>query len=135
MCQSKNQEMLVLPSPKQVELNEKNFVLYAARNYTNPRCLDPEEFEEDLTRFKYLKRLFSRYKDKHELQERLILNHLTVIHNVFGIRAATEMCFFKIDHAVWPALKTFLLYLNLLHPDDYLLIPTDPIVIKSLQKL
>ena len=78
--------MLLLPSTKQVELTEKNFVLFAARNYINPRVLDPEEFEEDLTRFKYLKRLFSRYKDKQELQERLILNHLTVIHNVFGIQ-------------------------------------------------
>jgi hypothetical protein len=127
--------MLLLPQPSQVELTEKNFALFAARNYINPRCLDPEEFEEDLTRFKYLKRLFSRYKDKQELQERLILNHLTVIHNVFGIKAATDMCFFKIDQAVWPALKTFLLYLNLLHEDDRVMIPIDLVVVKKLQKL
>ena len=127
--------MLLLPTTKQIELTEKNFALFAARNYINPRVLDPEEFDEDLTRFKYLKRLFSRYKDKQELQERLILNHLTVIHNVFGIKAATEMCFFKIDKAVWPALKTFLIYLNLLHDDDYVLIPTDLAVTKKLQKL
>jgi hypothetical protein len=127
--------MLLLPQPNQVKLTEKNFSLYAAKNYINPRCLDPEEFEEDLTRFKYLKRLFSRYKDKQELQERLILNHLTVIHNVFGIKAATEMCFFKIDQEVWPALKTFLLYLNLLHETDHVMIPTDLVVVKKLQKL
>lgn len=127
--------MLLLPQPSQVKLTEKNFALFAAKNYINPRCLDPEEFEEDLTRFKYLKRLFSRYKDKQELQERLILNHLTVIHNVFGIKAATEMCFFKIDQEVWPALKTFLLYLNLLHETDHVMIPTDLVVVKKLQKL
>lgn len=120
---------------KQVELNEKNFALYAARNYINPRVLDPEEFEEDLIRFKYLKRLFRRYKEKNELQERLILNHLTVIHNVFNLSAATEMCFFKIDPLLWPALKSFLLYLNLLPLEGYASIPIDLFVIRQLQKL
>ena len=127
--------MLLLPSKNQIELTEKNFTLFAAKNYINPRLLDPEEFDEDLTRFKYLKRLFSRYKDKQELQERLILNHLTVIHNVFSVHAATEMCFFKIDKCVWPALKTFLIYLNLLQEGDYTLIQTDLLVTKKLQKL
>lgn len=131
----KKSKMLLIPPQKQVELSEKNFALYAARNYINPRCLDAEEFEEDLTRFKYLKRLFSRYKDKQELQERLILNHLTVIHNMFSLQAATEMCFFKTDKAVWPALKTFLLYLNLLREDEYTNIPADIFVVKKLQKL
>lgn len=125
---------MVLFKP-QIQLTEKNFNLYAARNYINPRVLDPEEFNEDLIRFKYLKRLFSRYKEKGELQERLILNHLTVLHNVFSIEAANEMCFFKIEETMWPALKTFLLYLNLLPPDYYLEIPSDLFVAKKLQKL
>ena len=120
---------------RQVELSERNFTLYAARNYINPRVLDPEEFEEDLIRFKYLKRPFSRYKEKSELQERLILNHLTVIHNVFELSAATEMCFFKIEPSLWPALKTFLLYLNLLPLDSYNSIPSDLFVTRQLQKL
>lgn len=124
----------ILIKPK-VDLNEKNFVLFAAKNYINPRVLDQEEFEEDLIRFKYLKRLFNRYKEKNELQERLILNHLTVIHNVFSLQAATEMCFFKIDSVMWPALKTFLTYLNLLHPEEYQTIPADLLVVKKLQKL
>ena len=127
--------MLLLPVSKQGILTEKNFVLFAAKNYSNPRILDVDEFDDDLIRFKYLKRLFSRYKDKGELQERLILNHLIVIHNVFSIEAATEMCFFKIDRVVWPALKTFLLYLNLLHEHEYAMIPSDILVIKKLQKL
>lgn len=120
---------------KQLELTEKNFTLFAAKNYINPRVLDPEEFEEDLIRFKYLKRLFNRYKEKQELQERLILNHLTVIHNVFRLEAATEMCFFKIDSSMWPTLKTCLLYLNLLPVDGYESIPTDLYMTKQLQKL
>lgn len=124
----------ILPH-KKMELNERNFTLYAARNYINPRVLDPEEFEEDIIRFKYLKRLFKRYKEKHELQERLILNHLTVIHNVFRKGVATEMCFFKTDPAMWPALKTFLLYLNLLPLNEYEMIPADLYVVKQLQIL
>lgn len=121
---------------RKVELTEKNFNLFAARNYINPRILDPEEFDEDLIRFKYLKRLFSRYKEKGELQERLILNHLTVIHNVFEISAATEMCFFKTDSALWPELKTFLLFLNLLPThNDYDCIPINLEIARKLTKL
>jgi hypothetical protein len=102
----------------------------------NPRVLDPAEFEEDLIRFKYLKRLFSRYKEKSELQERLILNHLTVIHNVFEVSAATEMCFFKTDPSLWPELKTFLLFLNLLPPiNDYDTIPINLEIAQKLSRL
>lgn len=126
--------MLILENNR-IELTEKNFSLFAAKNYINPRCLDPEEFEEDLIRFKYLKRLFSRYKNKGELQERLILNHLTVIHNVFSISAANDMCFFKIEQAMWPALKAFLIYLSVISSDSYQMIPLDMTVIKKLQKL
>lgn len=126
--------MLILENNR-IELTEKNFSLFAAKNYINPRCLDPEEFEEDLIRFKYLKRLFSRYKNKGELQERLILNHLTVIHNVFSISAANDMCFFKIEQSMWPALKAFLIYLSVISSDSYQMIPLDMTVIKKLQKL
>jgi hypothetical protein len=122
--------------PHQIELNEKNFALYAAQNYTNRRILDCEEFEEDLMRFKYLKRLFSRYKERGELQERLILNHLITIHNVFVVEAATEMCFMKIDSSLWPTLKTFLIFLNLIPLNNrYESVPIDVFVAKRLQKL
>ena len=120
---------------EEFQLTDKNFTLYAAQNYTNPRCLDPEEFKEDLVRFKYLKRLFSRYNDKNQLQERLILNHLIIIHNVFGIRAANAMCFFKIDETLWPALKPFLIYLNVLATHDFDSVIPDLFVVKQLQNL
>jgi len=92
-------------------LTDSNFLLYAAANYTNS-YYDTEEFYDDLKRFKYLKRLFSRYKYKGELRERLILNHLITIYNVFHHEAATRMLFFKIEEKHWPLLKTFLVFLQ-----------------------
>jgi hypothetical protein len=126
---------IIFEKPR-IQLSEKNFNLFAAKNYINPRLLDPAEFEEDLIRFKYLKRLFSRYKEKNELQERLILNHLIVIHNVFEVSAATQMCFFKTKPIFWPELKTFLLFLNLLPPiNSYESIPINIEIAKKLQNL
>lgn len=92
-------------------LNESNFILYAAANYVNT-CYDTEEFYDDLKRFKYLKRLFSRYIEKGELKERLILNHLITLYNVFNHEAVTRMLFYRIDERHWKILKTFLLFLS-----------------------
>lgn len=92
-------------------LSDSNFLLYAAANYTSV-CYDTDEFYDDLKRFKYLKRLFSRYLEKRDLKERLILNHLITIYNVFDTEAATRMLFFKTDEKHWPVLKTFLLFLS-----------------------
>lgn len=116
------------------ELNEENFVLFASRHYNNHQCVDVEEFYEDLQRFKYLKRLFSR-NDQGDLQERLILNHLIVIYNVFGINAGNKMSFYKVDEKHWPALKTFLVYLNYLPENEYVDVPLDPVIIETLRKL
>ena len=117
------------------ELTEKNFELYAAKHYNNPRCLDIQEFYDDVSRFKYLKRLFGRYKEKGELQERLILNHLITIHNIFYVDAARAMCFHKINETMWPVLKTFLLYLNYLPEEGYNDIPIDLFVARRLQRV
>jgi len=78
------------------ELTNKNFLLYASKHYENKQCTSMEEFKEDIQRFKYLKRLFKRYSAAGDLQERLILNHLIIIQNVFGIDAAIKMLFFKV---------------------------------------
>ena len=78
------------------DLNNKNFRLFAANNYNNPECTDVEKFKQDINRFKYLKRLLTRYDEHGELQERLILNHLIVLHNVFGIEAGHKMIMYKI---------------------------------------
>lgn len=93
------------------ELNNANFLLYAAKHYDNPQCYDTKEFYDDLKRFKYLKRLFNRYKDTGELKERLIINHLQVLYNLFGPIATTRMLFLilKKHHDI---LKPFLILFN-----------------------
>lgn len=93
------------------KLNENNFLLYAMHHYDNPQCHSVQEFEEDIKRFLYLKKLISRYKNKGELRERLILNHIIVLYNIFG-DSATRMLFYKIDESCWDILVTFLVYLN-----------------------
>ena len=86
-------------------------MLYAAANYTNT-VYDTEEFYDDLNRFKYLKRLFSRYQEKGELKERLILNHIITLYNVFNAEAVTRMLFYKTEERHYSVLKTLLLFLQ-----------------------
>jgi hypothetical protein len=93
------------------DLNEDNFILYAMKAYNSPHCI-MSEFEGDLKRTKYLKRLFRRYKITKVLKERLILNHLILLYNVFGVEAATRILFFRVDEIDYDILKTFLIYLN-----------------------
>ena len=76
-------------------LDESNFLLYAAKHYDNPQCFDTIEFYEDLKRFKYIKRLFNRYIEDGDLKERLILNHIVVLFNLFGVEPSIRMLFFK----------------------------------------
>lgn len=116
-------------------LNDKNFTLFAAHHYDNPQCVDTDEFYDDLNRFKYLKRLLGRYEQSGDLQERLILNHLIVLHNIFGIPAAKKMLEFKIDQKHWPVVKPFLVYLNYVREDEYVEVPLDPNVIDRLRKI
>lgn len=92
------------------KVDESNFVLYAAKNYDNPQCFDTLEFHEDLARFKYIKRLFNRYEETGELKERLILNHLIILYNVFGT-ATTKMLFFKLNGYLH-LLKPFIILLG-----------------------
>ena len=92
------------------DLNEDNFMMYAMKCYTSPHCV-MSEFEGDIKRTKYLKRLFRRYKVTKTLKERLILNHIIVLFNIFG-DAAIRMLFYKIDENCWDTLITFLVYLD-----------------------
>lgn len=85
--------------------------MYCIKNYENV-ALDEKEFHEDLARIKYLRKLFKRYHTKKLLKERLILNHLVVVYNVFRHDAATKILFFSIEKQYWSYLKTFLLFLN-----------------------
>ena len=93
------------------KLDEANFFLYAAKHYENAYCYDTLEFYDDLNRFKYLKRLFSRYEETGELKERLILNHIIVLYNIFGVEPTTRMLFLKLRGS-YHMLKPFLVFLN-----------------------
>ena len=94
------------------DLNEKNFLLYAMKEYNNPQCVQVEEFYDDLKKVKYIKRLFNQYLNEGVLKERLLLNHIIVFYNVFPVRSATRILFLKIEEEFWPILKTFLVYLS-----------------------
>ena len=97
-----------------MELTEQTFLIYASKHYDNPQCSSYEEFEDDLKRIQYLKRLFNRYESSGELKERLILNHIIVLYNCFGL-AATNILFLKLEEHS-KVLKPFLLKLNFM-PD------------------
>ena len=95
------------------DLNEENFIMYAMKCYASPHCI-MSEFEGDIKRTKYLKRLFRRYKVTKTLKERLILNHIILLNNVFGPEVTSRILFYRIDERDYDILKTFLLYLNIM---------------------
>lgn len=98
------------------KLTDDNFVLYAAKNYHNPSCVDTNEFLEDLKRFQYLKRLFAKFDESHELKERLVLNHIIILYNLFGVTPTTRMLFFKMEEYS-TYLRTILEFLQCM-PDE-----------------
>lgn len=93
------------------KLDESNALLYAAKHYSNPHCYDTVEFYEDLNRFKYIKRLLNKYQESGDLKDRLIINHLTVIYNVFGVTAGTRLLALKMQDQL-SLLKPFLVLMG-----------------------
>jgi hypothetical protein len=120
-------------------LTDENYLLFAMKVYENPQCRDMEEFYEDMNRIKYLKRLFKKYKSSGILRERLILNHLIIFTNVFGVMPSNRILFSRIEKELHPYLKTFLVYLNLLPEQipeaDIISIPLDKRIIDRLRKI
>jgi len=96
------------------KLCHNNFIMYAMKMYSNPNCTGIEEFKEDLLRVKYIKRLLLKYKKKHDLKDRLILNHIIILQNVFGAEACARILFYKINKDLHSYLKSFLEYLEYL---------------------
>jgi len=94
------------------DLNEKNYLHFAMKFYDNRQCTSVDEFNEDLNKIKYVKRLFNRFLETGELRTNLILNHLIVIYNVFENEAATRMLFFRVEKKFYSILKPFLIFLN-----------------------
>lgn len=119
-------------------LTPENFIQFAMNCYDNPQCVSVKEFESDVKRFKFLNTLLTRYNEDGILRERLILNHIIILYNVFGINA-TSMLFYKIDTYYWGQLTTFLIYLNYM-PESVngikkSVIPLDKNIIDVLRKL
>ena len=119
------------------ELNENNYLLFAIKFYNNPNALTKEDFEDDLKRIKYIKRLLKRYKNTGVLKTHLVLNHLTVLFNVFD-DAAVPLLFYNLEEDLWPSIKSFLLFLDRIpeYPKSHIhAIPEDPICIEELNSV
>ncbi len=99
-------------------LTKENFLIYAINNYQNSDCLGISEFTEDLSKIKHIKRLLNKYTRTGEVRGILLLNHIIILANVFGSRAASRMLFYKLEKKVYPALKTILLYLNYIEDNE-----------------
>jgi adenylate kinase family enzyme len=125
-------------------LTADSFLIYCAKHYNNPQCGSDEEFLEDLMRLKYIKKLITRYMESGELKERLILNHIIVLSNVFAPKVLCKIIWLKMPDTL-PYVKPFLIFLNLL-PDkiynvgevnviDTTLVPMDQGIIDALRKI
>jgi len=119
------------------ELNKDNFLLFAIKYYENPTSSTQDEFEEDLKRFKYVKRWLKKYHETGTINSHLLLNHIIVIFNCWG-DAAIPMFFYKIEREYWEYLKSFLVFLGRLPnypPSELDCIPADINIMRELQVL
>ena len=117
------------------ELSDENYVLYAAKHYYSPRCIDAEEFYDDLNRLVYVKRLVNRFNRGGDLAERLVLNHITILVNVFGHEAALRLMEYKIGLENWSVIKPFLVFINAIKQDQYTGIRMNEDVVNKLRNI
>ena len=116
-------------------ITSENVIMYAIKHYDNPQCEGEKEFQDDLKRFKYIKRLLRKYYDTGVLKERLLLNHIIVLKNVFGPEAATTLLLYKIQPDYWSALKSFLLFLNSITEYELPEVDVDNRILNALEQL
>ena len=107
------------------EITKDNWLLFAQHHYDNPTLQKEQEFYDDIKRFKYLKRLFRKYKATKNIKIRLVLNHVIVLANVFGVEAACVLLLYKVEKMYWPYLKSVLVYLDYLYPHELNDVKTD----------
>ena len=117
------------------KITSDNVIMFAIKHYDNPQCEGEKEFYDDMKRFKYIKRLLRKHKDTNVLKERLLLNHIIVLHNLFGSEACVTLLLFKIQREYWSTLKSFLLFLNMIRNDELRDIEEDRNVLEILRKL
>lgn len=125
-------------------LTDKNFLLYCAKYYSRDRYYTDEEFLEDLNRIKYIKKLVTRYVENDDLRERLILNHIIILGNVFGPIVLNKILYLKLK-SQFSQIKPFLVLLNVLQDRIYNVgnenvvymdeIQMDPVIVECLRKI
>ena len=112
-----------------------NVMMFAIKHYDNPQCEGEKEFHDDMKRFKYIKRLLRKYKDTGILKERLLLNHIIILNNLFTPEACVTLLLFKIQREHWETLKSFLLYLNIIRENELGDVKENQRVLEILRKL
>jgi len=117
------------------KITPDNVIMFAIKHYDNPQCEGEREFYDDMKRFKYIKRLLRKHKDTGVLKERLLLNHIIVLNNLFGAEACVTLLLFKIQREYWETLKSFLLFLNIIRDDELGNVKEDNEVLEILGKL
>ena len=117
------------------KITSENVTMFAIRHYDNPHCEGEKEFYDDMKRFKYIKRLLRKYKETNILKERLILNHIIILRNLFGPEACVTLLLYKIQQEYLSTLKSFLLYLNMIREDELSEIKEDLEILKALKEL
>jgi len=117
------------------KITANNIIMFAIKHYDNPQCEGEREFYDDMKRFKYIKRLLRKHKDAGVLKERLLLNHIIILNNLFGTEACVTLLLLKIQKEYWETLKSFLLYLNIIRKDELQHVKENKEVLELLRKL
>ena len=117
------------------KITADNVMMFAIKHYDNPLCESEKEFHDDMKRFKYIKRLLRKYKETDVLKERLLLNHIIVLNNLFGPEARVTLLLFKIQKEYWETLKSFLLFLNIIREDELKEVQENKEILEVLRKL
>ena len=117
------------------KITTENVMMFAIKHYDNPQCEGEKEFHDDMKRFKYIKRLLRKHKDSDILKERLLLNHIIILNNLFGPEACGTLLLFKIQQEYWGTLKSFLLYLNMIRDDELTEVESNEEVLNVLRKI
>ena len=116
------------------EITKDNWLLFAQHHYDNPTLQKEQELYDDIKRFKYLKRLFRKYETTKSIKIRLVINHIIVLSNVFGVEAACTLLLFKVEKSYWPYLKSVLEYLNYLYPHELESVKSDKQIDRMLKE-
>ena len=116
-------------------ITTNNFVMYAIKHYDNPQCEGEKEFHDDMKRFKYIKRLLKKYKMSGELKERLLINHIIILRNLFGNEACVTLLLCRTQKEYLNTLRSFLLFLNMIREDELTEISLDDNALEILRKI